>query len=150
MRTLGFSRLAVLGLLALIATGAVTTQGGPEYRPTVVVQIGVADLDRSIRFYEEVMGFTLVERRNDLQFAHIQTRLPGLQLGLSVGSTKSGTGAAIINIGVADTDAARRLLESKGVKFDGPTQVIPRKVALAGFTDPDGNQFRLAGPAPKQ
>jgi hypothetical protein len=44
--------------------------------------------------------------------------------------------------------AARALLEKRGVVFPGPTQVIPGKVALAGFTDPDGNRLRLAGPPP--
>jgi len=46
--------------------------------------------------------------------------------------------------------AARTLLESRGVVFSGPTQIIPGKVALAGFRDPDGNQLRLAGPPPKK
>jgi predicted enzyme related to lactoylglutathione lyase len=135
--------VAVVGLLR-------EAPGSVEYRPSVVLQIGVANLDRAIGFYEGAMGFKMVERRDDLQFAHIDTNVPGLQLGLSVGSAKSGTGAAIVNIGVADVEAARRLLESRGVAFTGPTQVIPGKVALAGFVDPDGNQLRLAGPPPKR
>lgn len=139
---------ALMGIVISVATPAVAGQT-PTYRPNVVLQIGVSDLGRSIRFYEEVMGFKMTERRDDLQFAHIDTNVPGLELGLSVGSSKSGMGAAILNISVTDVAAARQLLESKGVKFSGPTQVIPGKVALAGFTDPDGNQLRLAGPPPK-
>jgi predicted enzyme related to lactoylglutathione lyase len=56
----------------------------------------------------------------------------------------------VINLGVANVAAARELLESRGVKFTKPTQVIPGKVALADFTDPDGNRLRLAGPPPPQ
>ena len=41
--------------------------------------------------------------------------------------------------GVKDIDAARTLLESKKVRFDGPTQEIPGMVKLATFFDPDGN-----------
>jgi hypothetical protein len=37
-------------------------------------------------------------------------------------------------------------LESKGVVFTGPTRVIPGKVKLAGFKDPDGYALRLAAP----
>ncbi len=40
---------------------------------------------------------------------------------------------------------ARVALEARGVVFRGPTQVIPGKVALARFADPDGNVLRLAG-----
>jgi predicted enzyme related to lactoylglutathione lyase len=130
------------------AGAAVIQNDGLHYRPTVVLQLGVADLDKAIAFYEQVMGFKTIERRDDLKFAHVETNVPGLQLGLSVGSAMQGTGAAIINISVADTASARKLLESRGVVFSGPTQVIPGKVALAGFRDPDGNQLRLAGPPP--
>jgi catechol 2,3-dioxygenase-like lactoylglutathione lyase family enzyme len=132
------------------ARAAVIQNDGPFYRPSVVLQLGVADLDKSIAFYELVLGFKTVERRDDLRFAHVETNVPGLQLGLSVGSTQKGTGAAIVNISVVDVAAARKLLESRGVVFAGPTQVIPGKVALAGFRDPDGNQLRLAGSPPKR
>ncbi|HEX4912750.1 MAG TPA: VOC family protein [Vicinamibacterales bacterium] len=131
------------------ARAAVVQSDGPFYRPSVVLQLGVADLEKSIAFYEQVLGFKTVERRDDLRFAHVETNVPGLQLGLSMGSTQKGTGAAIVNISVVDVAAARKLLESRGVVFTGPTQVIPGKVALAGFRDPDGNQLRLAGPPPK-
>jgi predicted enzyme related to lactoylglutathione lyase len=139
----------VMGFIRLKADTGIAMQsqdGGPDYRPTVVLQLGVADLGKSIAFYEQVLGFKTVERREDLKFAHIETNVPGLQLGLSVGSAQKGTGAAIVNISVADIVSARRLLESRGVVFTGPTQLIPGKVALAGFRDPDGNQLRLAGP----
>jgi predicted enzyme related to lactoylglutathione lyase len=132
------------------AAAAVIQNDGPHYRPGVVLQIGVADLGKAITFYEQVLGFKSVERRDDLQFAHIETNVPGLQLGLSVGGALKGTGAAIINISVADVASARKLLEARGVVFTGPTQIIPGKVALAGFRDPDGNQLRLAGPPPKR
>jgi predicted enzyme related to lactoylglutathione lyase len=138
----------IAAVVATSLTGA--QQPGPHYRPSVVVQLAVANLDTSITFYEDVMGFKTLERRDDLQFAHIETNVPGLQLGLSVGGTLKGTGGAIINISVADIVSARKLLESRGVVFKGATQIIPGKVALAGFADPDGNLLRLAGPPPKQ
>jgi predicted enzyme related to lactoylglutathione lyase len=138
-------------LLATVPPVVTASQtGGLAYRPSVVVQIGVTNLDRSIAFYRDVLELEVVERRDDLEFAHIGTSIPGLEIGLSAGSPLSGTGAAVINLGVADVAAARAVLERRGAKFTGPTQVIPGKVALAGFTDPDGNRLRLAGPPPKQ
>ena len=145
-------RITTIALLCLLAAVPARARqaDGPYYRPSVVLQLGVADLDKSITFYEKVLGFKTVERRDDLQFAHVETNVPGLQLGLTAGSTQKGTGAAIVNISVVDVAAARKILEARGVVFTGPTQVIPGKVALAGFKDPDGNQLRLAGPPPKK
>ena len=44
---------------------------------------------------------------------------------------------------VEDIDAARKLLESKDVRFDGPTRVYDGMVKLATFYDPDGNTLML-------
>jgi len=141
-------RIAVIVLLAVVTVSAQSE--GPYYRPSVVVQLTVSDLGKAITWYEQVLGFKTVERRDDLKFAHVETNVPGLQLGLGEGGTQKGTGAVVINFSVVDVVAARKLLESRGVAFTGPTQIIPGKVALAGFRDPDGNQLRLAGPAPKR
>ena len=142
------SKVAVIVLLSVVAVSA--QHDGPYYRPSVVVQLNVSSLDKSIAFYEQVLGFKTVERRDDLKFAHVETNVPGLQLGLGEGGTLTGTGAVVINFSVVDVVAARKLLESRGVVFTGPTQIIPGKVALAGFRDPDGNQLRLAGTPPKK
>lgn len=136
----------------MLACVAAMAAGGPqariEYRPVVLVQVPVSDLDRAIAFYRDVLEFKVSERRDDLGFAHIETQVSGLQIGLSAGGTMKGTGGAVINIGVADAAAARARLETRGVVFSGPTQVIPGKVSLASFSDPDGNRLRFAGPAP--
>jgi predicted enzyme related to lactoylglutathione lyase len=123
--------------------------GDLSFRPVTTLQLVVADLDRSIRFYEEVLGFKVRERRDDLQFAHVTTNVPGLELGLNqvAGPLPRPTGM-VLNFSVEDVDAGRRALEARGVKFAGPTRVIPGKVALAEFADPDGHRLRLAGPPP--
>lgn len=133
-----------------LCAAAAAAQNGPDYRPTVVVQLNVSNLGKAIEWYEQVLGFKTVERRDDLKFAHVETNVPGLQLGLGEGGMLTGTGAVVINFSVVDVVSARTLLESRGVIFTGPTQIIPGKVALAGFRDPDGNQLRLAGPPPKR
>ena len=138
-------------LFVAVASAALSGQAAAvTYRPQAVLQFGVANLDRAIEFYTKVLDYKLNERRDDLKFAHIATNVPGLELGLSEVSEPKGTGSVVLNVSVADVAAARKLLESRGVTFKGDTVVIPGKVALAGFADPDGNALRLAGPPPRQ
>jgi catechol 2,3-dioxygenase-like lactoylglutathione lyase family enzyme len=139
--------LAVI-TLALIAPPSSPTTAQLQYRPQLLVQLGVSDLDRAIAFYTKILEFELTERRDDLKFAHLDTNVPGLQLGLNAIADAKGTGSAVLNISVAEVAAARALLESRGVVFRGATVIIPKKVALAQFADPDGNTLRLAGPPP--
>ena len=125
-------------------------QGAPapalKWEPSLLIQLQVADLDRSVRFYAETLGFKIAERRDDLGFAHVDCGISGLQLGLSaVGSRPTAPGSVVLNFGVTgDIEAARKVLESRGVVFLGPTVVIAGKVRLAEFKDPDGHRLRLA------
>jgi predicted enzyme related to lactoylglutathione lyase len=140
----------VAALAILAARAAAQAPPAVQYRPVVVAQLGVSNLERSIEFYEGVLDMRVKERRDDLKFAHVETSVPGLEIGLSESPAPSGSGSAVLNLGVADVASARALLERRGVRFPKPTQVIPGKVALADFTDPDGNRLRLAGPPPPQ
>ena len=118
-----------------------------RYRPSLLVQLQVSDLERSIRFYKDTLGFEMTERRDDLQFVHLSCGLQGLQIGLSAGgAAPPHPGTVTLNFGVqGDIEEARRALEARGVVFLGPTRVIPGKVRLAEFRDPDGYRIRLAG-----
>jgi catechol 2,3-dioxygenase-like lactoylglutathione lyase family enzyme len=139
--------------LAVVATLASETRdaqprAGIDYRPTLLVQIGVANLDRAVAFYTEMLGFTLTERRNDLKFAHLDSNVPGLEIGLNEVAAPKGSGSIVINISVSNVIVTRQLLEARGLKFRGETVIIPGKVALAAFVDPDGNVLTFAGPPP--
>ena len=112
----------------------------------MLVQLGVKDLNRSIRFYTDLLGFSVTERRDDLKFVHLATNVDGLQIGLNETESPAGSGSVLVNIGVTDVAGARRALEARGVVFAGETVVIPGKVMLAEFDDPDGNRLRFAGP----
>jgi predicted enzyme related to lactoylglutathione lyase len=122
----GMRRTLGLSLLVLLAFGprALMAQARIEYRPSLLVQLSVANLDKAIAFYTKTLEFELTERRDDLKFAHIDTNVPGLQFGLNEVPKPGGTGGLVVNISVRDVAAARTLLESRGVVFDGPTAVI--------------------------
>ena len=116
------------------------------FKPELLIQLDVASLDRSIEFYTKKLGFRLTERRDDLKFAHLATSVPGVQIGLGEVASPQPKGV-VLNFEVKNADAGRRALEAAGVVFQGNTLLIPGKVKLAGFLDPDGHRLRLAGPA---
>lgn len=148
--------LWIIVTLAALSAGAradstpVRPPHGITYEPTLLVQVGVKDLDRAIRFYGDMLGFVVTERRDDLKFAHLATNVAGLQIGLSEQPEPRGSGSVLLNIGVTDVASARSTLEARGVTFARPTVIIPGKVALAEFADLDGNRLRLAGPPPPE
>jgi catechol 2,3-dioxygenase-like lactoylglutathione lyase family enzyme len=140
-----------LAVFGQCSTPAAAQEPPPiAYRAGLLVQIGVASLDRAIAFYTGTLGFTLTERRNDLKFAHVDTNVPGLQIGLNETAAPKGSGSIVLNISVVDVVSTRRQLEARGLKFRGETVIIPGKVALAEFADPDGNLLRFAGPPPRK
>ena len=149
------ARMAGLAGLAMVIVTAFLMGAGPntpkkadvdglQYRGTLLVQMRVSDLDRAVKFYQEILGFEVRLRSDSLQWAELTFGIQGVAVGLGSGSEVKGSGSVSLNIGVKDVDAARTLLEGKGVVFAGDTMVIPDKVKLAEFSDPDGNRIRLA------
>jgi catechol 2,3-dioxygenase-like lactoylglutathione lyase family enzyme len=131
--------------LLLTLASACAFGGEPFWRDTLLIQLNVADLGRSIRFYTDTLGFRVTEVREDLGFAHIATGMAGLEIGLSKSEKPVLPGTVIFNFGIkGDIEQVRKTLEAKGVRFLGPTHTIPGKVRLAAFRDPDGYVLRLA------
>jgi catechol 2,3-dioxygenase-like lactoylglutathione lyase family enzyme len=115
----------------------------------VIAQPGVSNLERSIKFYEGALDMRVKERRDDLKFAHVETAVPGLEIGLSESPAPSGSGSEVLNLGVADVASARAARAARR-QIPEADAGDPGKVALADFTDPDGNRLRLAAPPPPQ
>ena len=105
--------------------------------------IKVTNLDRSIKWYQERLGFSLLYKMDEMGWCELATETPRVNVGLSQVEKAGGTGGATLTFGVKDIDSARKLLEAAGVRFDGDTQVIPEMVKLATFFDPDDNALML-------
>jgi CreA protein len=114
-----------------------------ERTRNIVISVNVSDLHRSIDWWGEMLAFEPIYRMDDYGWCELATSVEGLSLGLGqVEEVKIG--GTTPTFGVSDIDAARRHMESRGVRFDGDTYEIEGQVRLCTFYDPDGNPFMLA------
>ena len=102
-----------------------------------------ADLNASIRWYQEVLGFELLYQVDELGWAELRSPVAGVNVGLGQVEEPKVRGGATLTWGTTDIDTSRSLLENADVRFDGETQTIPDMVRLATFFDPDGNRHML-------
>lgn len=104
----------------------------------------VKDLNQSIAWYRDVLGFQLLYQMDDLGWCELRTEVSGVNIGLSQvekGAKKGG--GAVLTFGVRSIEEARNRLEKCKVRFDGETRTISNMVKLATFFDPDGNTLML-------
>jgi catechol 2,3-dioxygenase-like lactoylglutathione lyase family enzyme len=105
--------------------------------------LGVSDLDRSIAWYRDVLGFDLLYRSEDIAWCELKTAVERVNVGLSQVEEAGGKGGATLTFGVKDIEAAKAELDSRGVRQDGPIRDIPGLVRLLTFYDPDDNALML-------
>jgi CreA protein len=113
-----------------------------RYDGRITLALGVADRTRSAQWYQEKLGFQLVYDMPALGWCELQTEMANVTFGFS-DAEEVRAGGPVPTLGVRDLDAARRLLEQQGVKFDGDTVVYEGMVKLATFYDPDGHALML-------
>jgi len=112
-----------------------------------VIRVPVSDLDRSIAFYSDQVGFDLDHHTVNEQMAFAQLTPPGSGCSIVIGSLPgeeqmepgSLKGLQLV---VPDAHAAREELLSRGVEA-GDVAVMDERDGgtLFGFSDPDGNSW---------
>ncbi|HEX8513610.1 MAG TPA: VOC family protein [Allosphingosinicella sp.] len=105
--------------------------------------MGVSDLDRSIAWYRDILGFDLLYRLEGEAWCELGTGVDRVNLGLSQVEEAGGKGGATLTFGVEDIESAKSELDSLGVRQDGPIRDIPGLVRLLTFYDPDDNALML-------
>ena len=110
-----------------------------------LVPIGVADGDRSIKFYGETVGWSIdhdVTVQEGLRF--VQVTPPGSACSFCFGlglDMMPAASSQLIQAVIADADEAFKHLRERGVECsDVDEQAWGRFVR---FTDPDGNRWAL-------
>ena len=112
---------------------AITYDGG------LTCAFGVTNLDRSIAWYRDVLGFTLLYRSEDIGWCELSSAVEKVNVGLSERREGGGAGGATLTFGVTDLEAAKAALDERGVRQDGDIMEIPGLVRLLTFFDPDDN-----------
>jgi catechol 2,3-dioxygenase-like lactoylglutathione lyase family enzyme len=106
------------------------------------ITLMVADLDRAVKFYTDMLGLKLV-RRFGGHWAEVEA--PGVRIGLHPGGkAKSGTPSeSHMSIGfrVDDIDAAMNALKERGITFTNSR--ADKGSRNAYFSDPDGTPLYL-------
>ncbi len=119
------------------------------------VALPSADLARSIAFYRDTLGATLVASFDPPGLAFFQVgdvRLLIDRAGAASGGLK--VGGSVVYLRVADIQASHNALKSRGVTFLAPPQRVHRDDAgtfgppgneewMTFFRDPDGNTLAL-------
>jgi len=113
------------------------------YDGGLTASMGVADLDRAIAWYRDVLGFTLLYKVDEMAWCELASETKGVNVGLSQVEKVAPEGGATLTWGVKDIASARKILEGKKVRFDGATMTVEGMVKLATFYDPDGNKMML-------
>ncbi|ROR32188.1 lactoylglutathione lyase [Inmirania thermothiophila] len=117
--------------------------------------IRVGDLERSVKFYTEVLGFKEVRRRDypEGKFTLVFLRAPGeaeggpeleLTYNWGVERYELGNGYGHMAFAVDSIDAIGERLRARGLDFSwGPGRTPDGRTAMAFVKDPDGYAIEL-------
>lgn len=115
-----------------------------DYDGGLTCSLDVSNLDASITWYQDVLGFKLMYKVDAMAWCELASPVARVNVGLGqVESKKREGGNATLVFGVRDIDVARKQLEDQKVRFDGATRTYEGMVKLATFYDPDGNTLML-------
>jgi predicted enzyme related to lactoylglutathione lyase len=113
------------------------------FKPGITVWYSVKDLQQTLDFYTQKLGFSVTFHDPESGMAMVDTNTPGVLIGFSEAQeVVPSTSSTVFE--VPDIVAARQALEGRGVRFQGEIEIVPDMVKLATFTDPDGHSLMLS------
>lgn len=113
------------------------------YKSGLAIWYNVSDLERTLAFYTDALGFELVFRDDESGMAIVNTNTADCCIGFSrAEAVVPATSNTVFE--VEDIESAVDTLQGRGVVFDGEIETIPDFVRLATFRDPDGHGLELS------
>lgn len=107
------------------------------------IHISVKDVERSVKFYREVLGMKFLFQFPGMAFFDCD----GVRLYLSPPERQEFDRTALIYYDVPSIQDASKTLEERGVKFHSRPHIVHQderhELWAAFFQDPDGNQLAL-------
>ncbi len=100
------------------------------------------DMERSVKFYEDVVGLPLV-RRDDGNWAVFDAGPVSLALHGAIEGRPFISGGATAVFKGEDLDEARVALEGRGAEFEEHVGEVQGFARFASFRDPDGNVVQI-------
>ena len=109
------------------------------------IVISVADIQRAVTFYRDVVGFKIGRSDEAFRFAQFDFGSVSLRLvGESEADKNLGRARNFaVGFAVADVQAAHDDWVSRGVNFQMPPTRQPWGAVMARFADPEGNILYL-------
>ena len=111
-----------------------------------MVMLGVDDMDRSVEFYRDRLGFELKTRFPGFAMLNAGAVTLILSEGLPKAAGGGRAGSTELVLAVEHVSEAYKTLTSRGVVF----HIQPRPIAgpnwAGNFADPDGHQLSIFGP----
>jgi catechol 2,3-dioxygenase-like lactoylglutathione lyase family enzyme len=111
----------------------------------MIITIFVANMDRAVKFYSEILGCNLEYRFGD-HWAQLRSD-DGATIGLHPASSENPVGIkGSIQLGINVREDIHKVVEgmkSRGVKFNGAVSNDQQNL-FANFEDPDDNPLYLA------
>ena len=139
---------ALFPILLILPASFSDDKASPPESPwsgEVISALEVTDLDRSVKWYQDVFGFEIILDLREMGWVELSTPVKGSMIGLGTPQPdeKARTnGGSKISFGVRDIEAVRKRLATKGIKVPEIVD-IPDTVRLLEFSDPDGNTLML-------
>ena len=139
-------------LLVMTLPRPAAAQSGPnplQLRPDHATA-AVADVDRAIRWYQEVLGFAIVnrgERQNGARFADLS--IPGYGIGLvqnpGAAAPPPTTRSGWLHIVFAVPDPARAYatLKARGADVSTRGNIAPAQITTFILHDSEGNEIEI-------
>lgn len=120
-----------------------------SYPKSALVTLHVNDMDRAIKFYQDVFGFQVSwTDARQLGWVEITTHLDGLFIGLNESVHGLAENQTAFTINVSNLKETKDYLDSKGVDTT-KIEEFTGMIAMFFFVDSEGNRIAVASSSRK-